>query len=59
MARSREVIDKFNKNPEPCLLFVGITAGGKGLCIEQANKIIIYEPLWNPDVCNLLLSVVH
>jgi SNF2 family DNA or RNA helicase len=53
------VIDKFNKNPEPCLLFVGITAGGKGLCIEQANKIIIYEPLWNPDVCNLLLSVVH
>jgi hypothetical protein len=49
LSRSRDVIDKFNANSEPCLLFIGIKAGGKGLCIERANKIIIFEPLWNPD----------
>ncbi len=43
-------VDNFNKNPDLMLFLLSIKAGGTGLNLTSADRVIIYDPWWNPAV---------
>lgn len=45
--RQREV-DDFNSDPEKFVFLISTKAGGVGLNITSANKVVIFDPHWNP-----------
>lgn len=45
--RQREV-DDFNANPDKFVFLLSTKAGGVGLNITSANKVVIFDPHWNP-----------
>lgn len=45
--RQKEV-DDFNTDPSKFIFLISIKAGGVGLNITAANKVIIVDPHWNP-----------
>ncbi|MEX1371211.1 DEAD/DEAH box helicase [Lactobacillus gasseri] len=52
----QEVIDKFSENPNQNVLLVQIDAGGFGLNIQAANRVILCEPQWKPSTENQAIS---
>ncbi|CCI80976.1 DEAD/DEAH box helicase [Lactobacillus hominis] len=52
----QEVIDIFSKNPKQNVLLVQIDAGGFGLNIQAANRVILCEPQWKPSTENQAIS---
>lgn len=46
--RSRAV-DDFNANPRQFVFLISTRAGGVGLNITSANKVVIVDPNWNPS----------
>lgn len=46
-ARSAAV-DNFNNNPQQFIFLISTRAGGVGLNIVSANKVVIFDPNWNP-----------
>lgn len=47
--RRMEDVERFNKNKTPVYL-ISLKAGGVGLNLTSASKVIIYDPWWNPAV---------
>lgn len=45
--RSQAVAD-FNANPEQFVFLISTKAGGVGLNITSANKVVVVDPNWNP-----------
>ncbi|KAK9455851.1 P-loop containing nucleoside triphosphate hydrolase protein [Dipodascopsis uninucleata] len=45
--RQRQV-DKFNTDPGQFIFLVSTKAGGTGLNIVSANRVVIWDPNWNP-----------
>ncbi len=43
-------VDNFNGDPEIMLFLLSIKAGGTGLNLTSADRVIIYDPWWNPAV---------
>lgn len=43
-------VDNFNRNKEIMLFLLSIKAGGTGLNLTSADRVIIYDPWWNPAV---------
>ena len=41
-------VDEFNSNPANFVFLISTKAGGVGLNITSANKVVIYDPNWNP-----------
>ena len=41
-------VDEFNSNPSNFVFLISTKAGGVGLNITSANKVVIYDPNWNP-----------
>ncbi|KAJ2983582.1 hypothetical protein NUW58_g6228 [Xylaria curta] len=43
------LVDKFNKNPDIDLFLLTTKVGGLGVNLTGANRVIIYDPDWNPS----------
>lgn len=44
----QEVVDTFNSDPTQFVFLISTKAGGVGLNITSANKVVIVDPHWNP-----------
>jgi hypothetical protein len=44
-----EVVNDFNSDPNQFVFLISIGAGGVGLNITSANKVVIVDPHWNPS----------
>ncbi|GAB7355714.1 hypothetical protein MBLNU459_g6413t1 [Dothideomycetes sp. NU459] len=41
-------VDQFNANPTQFVFLISTKAGGVGLNIVSANKVVVFDPNWNP-----------
>ncbi|KUI72817.1 Switch 2 [Cytospora mali] len=48
MDRQKEV-DNFNTDPARFIFLISTKAGGVGLNITSANKVVVFDPHWNPS----------
>lgn len=55
----KEIIDRFQTDPEEQLLFMSLKAGGVGLNVTAADYVILYEPWWNEAVENQAFARAH
>lgn len=45
----QKVVDDFNSDPSQFVFLISTKAGGVGLNITSANKVVIIDPHWNPS----------
>lgn len=45
----QDVVDTFNSDPTQFVFLISTKAGGVGLNITSANKVVIMDPHWNPS----------
>lgn len=50
IAQRHQLIKKFNESPEIFIFFLTTRVGGLGINLKSANKVIIFDPDWNPMV---------
>ena len=43
-------VNKFNNSPDIPLFLLSLKAGGVGLNLTSADRVIIYDPWWNPAI---------
>lgn len=41
------IVDEFNEDPEVFVFLISIMAGGVGLNLVAANKVVIFDPNWS------------
>ncbi|KAL1985675.1 hypothetical protein VTN96DRAFT_7542 [Rasamsonia emersonii] len=44
-----KVVDDFNSDPKQFVFLISTRAGGVGLNITSANKVVVVDPNWNPS----------
>jgi hypothetical protein len=44
-----KAVDDFNNDPDQFVFLISTKAGGVGLNITAANKVVIFDPNWNPS----------
>ncbi|THG99115.1 hypothetical protein EW026_g3177 [Hermanssonia centrifuga] len=42
------IIDEFHEDPDKFVFLISTLAGGTGLNLTGANKVVIFDPNWNP-----------
>jgi len=45
----QKAVDDFNSDPQQFVFLISTKAGGMGLNITSANKVVIFDPHWNPS----------
>ncbi|SPO40851.1 related to RAD26 - DNA repair and recombination protein [Pseudozyma flocculosa] len=48
-AKRQDLVDKFNRDPDVFIFLISTTAGGTGLNLTAANKVVVFDPHWNPS----------
>ncbi|KAK0463087.1 RAD26-like SNF2 family DNA-dependent ATPase [Desarmillaria tabescens] len=43
-----EYVDQFQNDPDVYIFLISTLAGGTGLNLTKANKVVIFDPNWNP-----------
>ena len=43
-----KIVDDFNSDPDQFVFLISTKAGGVGLNITSANKVVVMDPNWNP-----------
>ncbi|KAL1384285.1 putative DNA excision repair protein, partial [Phyllosticta capitalensis] len=43
-----QAVDDFNADPQQFVFLISTRAGGVGLNITSANKVVVFDPNWNP-----------
>ena len=51
-AEKQEITKRFNGNPEIRLVIISLKAGGVGLNLTGASKVVHYDLWWNPSIEN-------
>lgn len=49
LANRPRIIDAFNQNPDIFVFLLTTRAGGLGLNLTAANRVVIFDPDWNPS----------
>lgn len=49
LAERARVVDDFNSSPAQFVFLISTKAGGVGLNITSANKVVVVDPNWNPS----------
>lgn len=44
-----KAVDDFNSDPDQFVFLISTKAGGVGLNITSANKVVVFDPSWNPS----------
>lgn len=44
----QQVVDEYNASPKQFVFLISTKAGGMGLNITSANKVVVVDPNWNP-----------
>ncbi|XP_046356993.2 DNA excision repair protein ERCC-6-like 2 isoform X1 [Haliotis rufescens] len=47
--RRMDIVREFNKDPSIFVCLISTKAGGLGLNLTGANKVVIFDPNWNPS----------
>lgn len=42
------LVDQFNRDPSMFCFLISTTAGGAGLNLTGANRVVVFDPHWNP-----------
>ncbi|KAL1609897.1 DNA repair protein rhp26 [Paraconiothyrium brasiliense] len=49
IAKRQDMVDEFNNNPSLHVFLLTTKVGGLGVNLTGANRVIIYDPDWNPS----------
>ena len=47
--RRQQLVDDFNRNSSIFVFLISTTAGGTGLNLTAANRVVVFDPHWNPS----------
>lgn len=59
MTSRQAMIPEFNSNPKISLFLISTRAGGLGINLTAANRVILYDVCWNPCFDMQAVSRVH
>ena len=59
VARRKDLVQRFQESPEPCVFLLSLKAGGKGLNLTRASYVFHLDPWWNPAVENQASDRAH
>jgi SNF2 family DNA or RNA helicase len=47
--RRQQLVDQFNRDGSIFVFLISTTAGGTGLNLTAANRVVVFDPHWNPS----------